>query len=331
MPPDPLREALASRAFASRQRSQPALPVAGQLAALGGASVRAVVFFGSRKTQASPDAWSAFDLFVLTHGYAAFYRSLREAGRLARRPGLVAALNHALPPNQISIRGGGRDAGGWHAKCAVISLEAFLRETSPRRHDHFCLGRLCQPVEVLYLADETARGSVLDALVSAHALTYAWVRPWLPERFDASSYCRTLLRVSLAQEIRPEPAGRAEALFLAQQDDLVPVYRVLLEQLAARGELVALTSGTFALARPVSGAERTRIRGYFAWSLVRATARWAKYIVTFDDWLEYIVRKAQRHTGQEIALTARERRFPLFFLWPRLFRYFRDKDRSLPP
>jgi len=330
MRPDPLREAIASRAFTLRQRSQPALAVAGQLAALGGASVRAVVFFGSRKTQASPDLWSAFDFFVLTHGYAAFYRSLREAGRLARRPGLVAALNHALPPNQISIRGG-REAGDWHAKCAVISLEAFLRETSPRRHDNFCLGRLCQPVEVLHLADETARRAVLDALVSAHTLTYAWVRTWLPQRFDVSTYCRTLLRVSLAQEIRPEPAGRAEALFLAQQDDLIPIYGVLLEQLAARGELLPLAPGTFALARPVSGAERTRIRGYFAWSLVRATARWAKYIVTFDDWLEYIVRKAQRHTGQEIALTAHERRFPLIFLWPRLFRYLRKRDRSLPP
>jgi hypothetical protein len=330
MPPDPLREVIALRAFASLEQSLPAQAVARQVAAWGGTSVRAVLFFGSRKTRASPDAWSAFDLFVLTHGYAAFYRSLREAGRLARRPALVAALNRALPPNQISIRAG-PEAGEWHAKCAVISLETLLSETSPRRHDHFCLGRLCQPVDVLYVADETARLAVLDALVSACTLTYAWVRPWLPQRFDASAYCQTLLRVSLAQEIRPEPAGRAEALFLAQQHDLIPVYSVLLEQLAARGELLPLTPGTFALARLASRAERIRIRGYFAWSLVRATARWAKYVVTFQGWLEYILRKAQRHSGQQIALTARERRFPLIFLWPRLFRYFRSRDRSLPP
>jgi hypothetical protein len=47
--------------------------------------------------------------------------------------------------------------------------------------------------------------------------------------------------------------------------------------------------------------------------------------VTFEDWLEYIRRKAERHTGQEIVFTDRERRMPLVFLWPRVFRYLRDK------
>lgn len=329
MQPDPLREAVAARAF-PRDPSQPALAAAGQLAALGGTSVRAIVFFGSRKTQASPDLWSAYDFFVLTHGYAAFYRSLQEAGRLKARPGLAAALNRVLPPNQISLRGGEREAS-WHAKCAVISLEGFVRETSQHRHDHFCLGRLCQPVEVLHIADESVRCPLLNALVSAHLLTYSWVRPWLPERFDAPTYCRTMLRVSLGQEVRPEPGDRAEALFLAQQDDLVPVYRLLLEQLTGRGELVAEGGGAFALARSATRTERARSRVYFGWSLARATARWAKYIVTFDGWLEYIVRKAQRHTGQEIVLTPRERRFPLLFLWPRLIRYLRDKDRPVRP
>jgi hypothetical protein len=62
--------------------------------------------------------------------------------------------------------------------------------------------------------------------------------------------------------------------------------------------------------------------------MVRATARWAKYIVTFDDWLEYILRKARRHSGQDIVLTPRERRLPLVFLWPRVIRYLRHKDQQ---
>jgi hypothetical protein len=49
-------------------------------------------------------------------------------------------------------------------------------------------------------------------------------------------------------------------------------------------------------------------------------------MVTFDDWLEFIVRKVRRHTGQEIVLTPRERRHPLVFLWPRVVRYLRHKD-----
>ena len=46
---------------------------------------------------------------------------------------------------------------------------------------------------------------------------------------------------------------------------------------------------------------------------------------TFEDWLEYIRRKAERHTGQEIVFSDRERRMPLVFLWPRVLRYLREK------
>ena len=74
--------------------------------------------------------------------------------------------------------------------------------------------------------------------------------------------------------------------------------------------------------------ERLRAFAYFRWSMVRATARWAKYMVTFDDWLEYILRKARRHSGQDIVLTPRERRMPLVFLWPRVIRYLRHKDKQ---
>jgi hypothetical protein len=41
------------------------------------------------------------------------------------------------------------------------------------------------------------------------------------------------------------------------------------------------------------------------------------------------VRKAERHTGQKITLTERERRHPLVFLWPRFLRfYWRDRNRN---
>jgi len=302
--------------------------VAASVAKAGGASVAALVFFGSRKTRARPDEHSAYDFFVLTHDYSGFYRSLHASGVLHRPPWLMAALNAVLPPNVISVRPppAGTPAA-WRAKCAVASVECFRRETSPRRHDHFFLGRLFQPTEVVHAADEAVREQVIDGLASAHALTYAWVRPWLPARFDVETYCRTLLRVSLAREIRPEPAGRADALWEAQKEDLGPVYGILLADLARAGELVD-RGGLYSLARPVTAAERLRVNAYFGWSLVRATARWAKYIVTFDGWLEYILRKARRHSGQDIVLTPRERRMPLVFLWPRVIRYLRHKDKQ---
>ena len=55
--------------------------------------------------------------------------------------------------------------------------------------------------------------------------------------------------------------------------------------------------------------------------MARATVRWVKHVVSFEGWLEYIVQKANRHGGQELQLTERERRFPLLLLWGRVFRY----------
>jgi hypothetical protein len=322
---DLLRDAVRARAVA------PALPpevsgAAAEIARLGGSSVKGVLFFGSRKTRPSDDPWSAHDFFVLTSGYRAFYASLRSHGALRRSPALVAALNAWLPPNQVSLRpnSSGRPL---LAKCAVISMEALLRETSERRRDHFCAGRLFQPVAVAFVRDGDSAEAVLGALTSAHRITYAWARPFLPIEFDAAAYAHTLLTVSMAAELRPEPAGRADALFESQREYHAAVYATLLAELRDRGELVERGGGSYALARPAGAWERMRARWFFRRSLLRATARWAKYTVTFDDWLEYIVRKAQRHTGQQIVLTERERRWPLLTAWPRVLRYFRDKDR----
>jgi len=260
--------------------------------------------------------------------YTPFYRSLRAKGRLRHPPALAAALNAWLPPNQVSVPVRLPDGTPVLGKCAVLTEAALRRGTARARKDHFMAGRLFQPTEILYAADAQAGEAVLDALVSAHALTYEWVRPWLPERFDVADYCRTLLRVSYAGEIRPEPEGRADALWRAQEGYLRPVYAVLIEELARTGELVPAGEGGYSLVRPPTAGERARGRMYFQWSLVRSTARWAKYVITFEDWVEFLLRKARRHSGQPIELTERERRLPLIFLWPRVIDYLRHKDKS---
>jgi hypothetical protein len=321
-----LRTAVAARSFDPGAASE-AVAAARAVKALGGDTVAAVLFFGSRQTRARPDPHSAWDFFVVTRGYVPFYRALKRAGASHRPTRLLAGLNTWLTPSQTSLSVAGLAGARLRAKCAVVSLADLRRETSPRRRDHFIIGRLFQPVAVLH-ADEAERETVLDTLVEACRLTASWVRPWLPERFTPEEYCRTLLRVSYGAEIRPEPvARRIETLWGAQKEQMLPVYSVLLEDLAREGDLVEVAPGAYALARPVRAAERRRLAAYFAWSRVRATTRWAKHVVTFEGWLDYILRKAERHTGQQIVLTPRERRLPLVFLWPRVVRYLRHKDR----
>lgn len=321
---DVARETLRPHVLPERSPAPEVVALARHVAAVGGDCVRAVLFFGSQKTgAASRDRFSACDLFVTVRDYREFYARLCEVGQLRRPAGLVAWLNTWLPPNQIAFRG----PDGAFGKLSVITEPTFLRETGPLRRDHFCAGRLFQPAECVYAADADAGALALEGVAQAHALTLAWSNPWLPERFDAPTYTRRILEVSLSREIRPEPAGRAEALWSAQRSYLVAVYAPLLEAWAADEELVALGDGVYRLPRAVPEGVRRHTDAFFRRSKVRATARWFKYMLTFDDWLEYIRRKAERHTGQPIELTPRERRWPLLFLWPRVFRYLRDKDR----
>jgi hypothetical protein len=310
-----------SRGVAAEAVAAEARELAQGVATAGGEAVRAVIFFGSRRTGTPTDAHSGWDLFVAVSDYRPFYESLARSGAYRRSARLAAGINAVLAPNQIRIGVGERTA-----KCAVIRLATLQRETGPRRRDHFCAGRLFQPASIAWAADEASREAVLAALADARRVTLDWARPWLPGCFDAEEFCKTALRVSMGFEIRPEPAGRAERLWDAQRAEQVAAFEPVLAEWAAGGRLTAMAAGCYELAAPVGLGERLRLWAFFQRSRLRATLRWAKYVVTFDDWLDYIVRKAERHTGQRIELSPRERRWPLVFLWPRMLRYLADKD-----
>ena len=326
----PLARAVAERALSPSD--DPALDAAvRRLSAAVGDALVGLVFFGSRRTGAAlANAFSAYDVFVLVEGYRAFYESVRRAGLTGKRPGLMAVVSGWLPPTQCSLRFASESV---HLKATVIRYDTYRRETSPGRRDHFCIGRLCQPTRILHFRDQDARGHLLEGLVAAHRETWRWSRPWLPPSFDARAYGLSALRTSMRWEVRPEPAGRADALWQAQEDVQAPVFEALLNELAERGEAAPVPGGpgTFAPTRPVGRGERLRLEIYFRRSIVRATSRWLKHTVTFEGWLDYISRKASRHGGETIELTDRERRWPLVFLWGRAFRYLRTKDRKGSP
>jgi len=328
-----LREAVAAQALSPE--SDPGLAAAvARLAAAAGDTLDGVIFFGSRRTGAArANAWSAYDLFAVVSAYRPFYEALRRSGLSGKRPGMLAAISGVLPPTQISIVFADSEL---QAKVSVVRRDALERETSSRRHDHFTIGRLFQPTRILGTGSARASERLLSAVVSAHAETWRWSRPWLPAVFTADEYGRRVLEVSMSWEVRPEPPGRAAALWEAQRETQTPVFEALLRELERTSDVRRAESGQ-GQANPAAGwamtarpglLETLRLRLYFTSSMLRATARWGKHILSFEGWLEYIARKASRHTGQPIELTRRERRWPLVFLWGRVFRYLRDKNRK---
>ncbi|HSG46413.1 MAG TPA: hypothetical protein VLA43_01240 [Longimicrobiales bacterium] len=300
----------------------------------GGGAVVGVILYGSRLQRSSPGLHSAWDLVVVVDRYAPFHRAMKAAGYHHRPEWLMNFLGRVLPPYVTDFSP--EEAEGVIAKCLVLSVAQFERALSPHARDHFLKGRLVQHVEVVWTASPSQADRIDRALAGARWDALRWAGPFLQEPFDAASFTRTMLAVSFAGEIRPESRDRAREVWASQDRWLEETYAGLLADAVEEGSLVRDPSGAYRLARRPGRLTRLRLGAYFFWSKVRVTARWGKHILTFNDWLTYIQRKAERRTGLTIELTARERRWPLLFLWPKVFWVLRQgraepTDLETPP
>ena len=303
--------------------------LASTLAERAGGVVSCILLYGSHLLGARPDRNSALDFVVVVRDYRAFYQALHDAGEIHRPVWLMAGLSRVLPPNVIAFT----PEEGAHglAKCLVVSRDDMVKALGPDPRDHFLLGRMVQRVALVWSAGPEDAEWVERVLADARAGVLAWVGPYLPGGFDAESLGRRLLEVCYRSELRPEAKDRSATIFDSQRDHFRAKLTPVLERCAAEGALVLGNDG-YRFTTPPTSAQRRRWSWHFTRSKVRATLRWGKHILTFDNWLPYVQRKAERRLGITIQLTRLERRWPLIFLWPRVFRvlFFRP-DREGEP
>jgi len=305
-----------------------ALRLAGFLARAFGPGTVALLHYGSHAQRAETGPDSAWDYFVIVDAYGPAYRALAAALPRGFPVGRGTLLSRILPPNVISVTA--PDTGDARlAKCCVLSERDLTRACSVRPRDHFVRARLFQQTHLVWARDAAGRARVVDAIASARRETFAWGRPFLPARFDARTYGRTLLEVSYAGEIRPEAAQHVDVLLDAQGATLIPMFETLLAHLESRGALSRIGEG-YRDPRPPGAVARAGARAWFGWSKVRATLRWMKYVALYDDWLDYVVRKVERRSGVRLELTERERRWPLVFLWPKAVRFIAGRRGGRP-
>jgi hypothetical protein len=300
-----------------------AASLAERLASIFGTPTLAILHYGSRAQGriARPD--SPFDFFIVVTGYADAYRAASSALGPRCRPGLATVLARFLPPNAMSFRFEGQ-LGEQESKCVIISSGDLQRECSAHARDHFVRARMIQRILLAWSRDAAAAEAVLGAVREARNRTFEWARAFLPRSFDLHDYCRTLIDVSFAHEIRAEPKAHGEVLFSAQRRLMLEIYGPLLEHLTEQGVLER--EGERYLQRLAPGTLiRFRTRAYFRWSKLRTTLRLLKHPFLYEGWLNYLVLKVDRSTGQKIQLTEWERRRPLLFLWPRVIRYLRGR------
>ncbi len=301
---------------------EPARQLTQSLVAVAGTRIRAVLLYGSHLLNASPDRYSAHDLVVVVEDYLGTYRALRSSGFTHRPPGLMAVLGSFLPPNVIAFSPEGAD--GPIAKCLIISASHFERELSARARDHFMISRMIQAVGILHTRDEAAGQWLEDRLESARRTVLDWAAPYLDAPFSTEDLTREMIAMCYRSEIRPESRSRASSIFEAQRPYLLDTYDRLLTEACGEGLVVRDGQGYRSAVRPGS-LVRLRRWAYFFVSKLRVTARWFKHMLTFENWLPYVVRKVERRTGMTVELTPLEERAPLIFLWPRLVRVLRNR------
>gem|GEM_PF-192995 len=291
-----------------------------------GGNLTAVIFFGSRLLGTSPNAASASDLIVIVRDYMLFYRDVGSQLPAARHIGIITALNRVLPPNIINLN----DPGGMRtgAKCFIVSERDFRHAMSRASRDYFFRGRLSQRVEIVYARRPQARERVEEYLAMARRLTLDWVPFYFQESFTVEEYCLRMLEVSYAGEIRPESSNRVREVYEAQADFFRLVYQRVLDDAVSGGALLR-AGNRYRVAEPRSRTMKRHWRWFWLRSKIRATLRWFKYMLTFDDWLDYIVHKVERRTGMRVELTPEERRAPFLLLWPKVYRVLRHM-RSAP-
>jgi hypothetical protein len=282
----------------------------------GGESVETVLLYGSHVQASSPNQWSAYDFLLVTESYSRFFRRLVEKGYHKRPAWLLTALSHFLPPNIISFDTGSTDRPP--AKCAVVNPRHLRRSLRPNSPDHFLKGRVVQKLALVWSRGPEEEGTLLSAVRTAREGIVLWVRPFLPGPFSLDGFAEKMLRVSYRGEIRPEAPERVFEVFQSQKEILTGIAKESLQAAEKRGKVV-VEDGTYRWAKKPGRGAWAITTLYFITSKVRATTRWFKYMITFDGWLDYIQRKIERRAGFEVEIEERDRRWPLIFLWPKLF------------
>lgn len=303
--------------------------LASTLAARSRGTVSCILMYGSHLLGARPDRNSALDFVVVVRDYRAFYQALHDAGEVHRPVWLMAALSRVLPPNVIAFTP--EDGAQGLAKCLVVSRDDMAAALGPAPRDHFLLGRMVQRVALVWAEAPDDAAWIEAVLAAAREGVLAWVGPYLTGPFDAETLGRRLLEVCYRGELRPEAKDRSATIFESQRDHFRDKLTPVLEEGVATGALSRGAEG-YLFSTPPTAAQRRRWSWHFTRSKVRATLRWGKHILTFDNWLPYVQRKAERRLGVTIELTGLERRWPLIFLWPRVFRVlFSRPDREGEP
>jgi hypothetical protein len=278
-----------------------------------GEVVRAILFYGSCLRR-DGDLEGVADFYVLIDRYRRFYANP-----------LLAASNALLPPNvfYVEMRAGGRTL---RAKYAVLSIGDFLAATSLRCREPYFWARFAQPCVLVHADDGALEQQVIEGVASAVTTFVRRGLALVSRRFAVRDLWVALLTESYRAEMRAERGGAPERLYDADARRHEQVTEAALRrlpesrtterqggQLWAEVELRPIERRTAAILWRI-----LRMRGK-----LRSLLRIVKSAATFEGGVDYVIWKVERHSGEKVDPTWREKRHRLLALGGEVWRLYR--------
>lgn len=232
-----------------------------------------------------------------------------------------------LPPNVYHIHHNsddpGNDGAESRAKYALLTLSRFEHAMRRDFHSYFW-ARFSQPCEVLYVRDQATQ-AVLTAAFNHATVTFVnRVLPTMKDNFSSSELWTQGLSLTYQSELRTESTNRGESIYQFNST----YFDEALNTFAAQNNrlIVTETAGTY---RNLSSGYARRLSS-FSWWLRRvqgkllSVLRLFKAVFTFNEPLEYVLWKIERHSGLYIEPSQRQLKYPLVFSWPLLWKLYRQ-------
>lgn len=236
-------------------------------------------------------------------------------------------LCRLLPPNVYHIhhkRGEVESAGReLRAKYALLTLKRFRRAMAHDFHSYFW-ARFAQPCEVLYARDEPTRAGLNEATRNATNTFLRRVVPAMGDSFSSEELWTRGLALTYQCELRTESSNRGESIYEfnpGYYDAVTSTFAQENASLSKSEHDPRYYNHSSGLSRKLSSPSwwLRRVQGK-----VLSALRLVKAAFTFNEPLEYLLWKIERHSGIYIEPTARQLKHPLLFAWPLLWKLYRQ-------
>ncbi len=275
-------------------------------------TTEAIILYGSCVNESTRKPTSFPDFYVLVEKYSQTFK---------HRKTLNTLLAPVMPPNAYFLLLKGENGETLRCKYNVVKTSRFIKEIAERPSDMYNLGRFGKKTVILYTRHSDVQQRLVKALATAFMKNLELSVRLMNGSYDMEKIILHTLSLSYRADFRVERDSKVMELFSAEKDFYSRIYSSLLSQLAENTTWVHRKNSHYEIHPPRF--LRWRTRAFILWSRFRSVARWPKGIITFDNYVDYLLDKIERAKGIRIELTERERKYPLIFGWRHFFRLLR--------